>query len=182
MCSAGASFAFRTWTCTGVFICAVSRLYKYAYMKAALYMLLENVLWTTACTSSFLRLITGCWDPNECLWTQELSYQWQKIRKKRNFTTTTTVTKFKYLLQSGLQQQIACPHLFAPCRRISQHASAGCFWSSNHQLNPADKVEKSGYNYFLMSAKHHYHMKDTVTNGFILHWLMKTFVMQAVAY
>lgn len=98
-----------------------------------------------------------------------------------NFTTA-AATKFKYLLQSGLQQPIACPHLFAPCRHISQHASAGCFWSSNHQLNPADKVGKSGYNYFLMSSKHHYRMKDTVTNGFILHRLMKTLVIQAMAY
>lgn len=90
--------------------------------------------------------------------------------------------KFPYLLQSGLQRQRACLHLFGPCRRISQHASAGCFGSSNHQLNPADKVGESGYNYFLMSSKYHYHMKDTVTNGFILHWLMKTLVMQAMAY
>lgn len=121
-------------------------------------------------------------EPRNCLTS---SRRWEKKdqkKKKEQRGFTTAVTKFKYLLQSGLQQPIACPHLFAPCRRTSQHASAGCFWSSNHQLNPADKVGKSGYNYFLMSAKHHYHMKDTVTNGFTLHWLMKTLVMQAVAY
>lgn len=102
-----------------------------------------------------------------CHWGQGLQKAGKK-NKKNSTTTPTTVAKFKYLLQSGLQQLRACPHLFAPCRRTSQHASAGCFWSSNHQLNPADKVGKSGYNHFLMSAKHHYHMKDTVTNGFTL--------------
>lgn len=86
-----------------------------------------------------------------------------------------------YLLQSGPQQQRVCLHLFGPCRHTSQHASVGCFGSSNHQLNPADKVEESGYNYFLMSPKYHYHMKDTMTNGFILHQLMRTLVMHATA-
>lgn len=109
--------------------------------------------------------ITRCWavtEPRDC------RRKGKNNNKKNSTTTPTTVAKFKYLLQSGLQQLRACPHLFAPCRRISLHASAGCSWSSNHQLNPADKVGKSGYNYILMSPKHHYHMKDTVTNGFTL--------------
>lgn len=124
-----------------------------------------------------LRLITRCWavsEPRDC--------RRQGKKKNNNSTTTpTTAAKFKYLLQSGLPQLRACPHLFAPCRRISLRASAGCSWSSNHQLNPADKVGKSGYNYFLMSPKHHYHMKDTVTNGFALCWLMETSAVRATA-
>lgn len=106
---------------------------------------------------------------------------WEGGEKKNSTTTPTTAAKFKYLLQSGLQQLRVCPHLFAPCRRISLRASAGCSWSSNHQLNPADKGGKSGYNHFLMSPKHHYHMKDTVTNGFTLCWLMETSAMRAMA-
>lgn len=116
-----------------------------------------------------------------CLWAQGLQKAGEKKKKTNSTTTPTTAAKFKYLLQSGLPQLRACPHLFAPCRRISLRASAGCSWSSNRQLNPADKVGKSGYNYFLMSPKHHYHMKDTVTNGFALCWLMETSAVRATA-
>lgn len=157
MSPAGAGLALRTWTGTraGSVLGAPETLHM-------LWVMLRPPAWTQ---SFFLRLITRCWtvtEPRDC------RRKGKNNNKKNSTTTPTTVAKFKYLLQSGLQQLRACPHLFAPCRRISLHASAGCSWSSNHQLNPADKVGKSGYNYILMSPKHHYHMKDTVTNGFTL--------------
>lgn len=169
-CRAGAQDTSRYWGCVG-WVCSGSTWNPSHALADAVNPSVKQ--------SFFLRLITRCWavpEPRDC------RRQEEKKKRKRNFTTTpTTVTKFKYLLQSGLQQLRACPHLFAPCRRISLRASAGCSWSSNHQLSPADKVGKSGYNYFLRSPKHHYHMKDTVTNGFTLCCLMKTPVMQAMA-